>query len=106
MKVIKNNLIPLKGFLAINLFGILFVRDNAEISERTIRHESIHTRQMQELLYIVFYLIYIIEWFVRLFMIGNAYRNISFEKEAYENQYNESYLKERKSFAWAKYLMG
>lgn len=106
MKVIKNNLIPLKGFLAINLFGILFVRDNAEISERTIRHESIHTRQMQELLYIVFYLIYIIEWFVRLFMIGNAYRNISFEKEAYENQDNESYLKERKSFAWAKYLMG
>lgn len=104
MKIIQNNLIPFNGFSAINLFGILFVRGNSKISERTIRHESIHTRQMQEMLYVVFYIIYIIEWLVRLFMKGNAYRNISFEKEAYENQDNENYLDERRWFAWVKYL--
>jgi len=43
------------------------------------------------------------EWFVRLFMKGNAYRNISFEKEAYSNDDNLEYLKQRKIFNFIKY---
>jgi hypothetical protein len=43
MKIIRNNIIPFKGFKAINLFGILFVRGNAELSDEVINHESIHT---------------------------------------------------------------
>lgn len=85
MKIIYNNIIPFKGFIAINLFGVLFVRKDAVISEQTINHEKIHTAQMKEMLYIFFYLWYIIEWLIRLFMKGNAYRNISFEKEAYNH---------------------
>lgn len=54
---------------------------------------------MKELGYILFYIIYVVEWLVRLFMKGNAYRNISFEKEAYSNQYNLAYLGKRKHFA-------
>lgn len=104
MKIIRNNIIPFPGFKAINLFGILFVRNNARINYITINHESIHTKQMKELLYIFFYLWYIIEWFIRLFMKGNAYRNISFEREAYSCQYDDSYLKFRKPFAFLCYL--
>ena len=104
MKIIRNKYIPFQGFKAINLFGILFVRGNARISERTLRHEAIHTAQMKEMLYIFFYLWYVVEWIIRLFMEGNAYRNISFENEAYTNEDNIIYLESRKRFAWIKYL--
>ena len=59
MKIIRNNIIPFKGFKAINLFGILFVRGNAELSDEVINHESIHTAQMKEMLYIPFYIWYV-----------------------------------------------
>ena len=104
MKIIRNKLIPFQGFKAINLFGVLFVRGNARISERTLRHEAIHTAQMKEMLYIFFYLWYVAEWLIRLFMKGNAYRSISFEREAYSNEDDVIYLESRKRFAWIKYL--
>ena len=104
MRIIRNKYIPFQGYKAINLFGILFVRGNARISERTIRHEAIHTAQMKEMLYIFFYLWYIFEWIIRLFLKGNAYKNISFEREAYSNEDDVIYLESRKRFAWIKYL--
>ena len=104
MKIIRNKYIPFKGFRAINLFGILFVRGNARINERTIRHEAIHTAQMKEMLYIFFYLWYVVEWIIRLFMKGNAYRNTSFEREAYANQDDLNYLENRKRFDFVKYI--
>ena len=104
MKIIRNKYIPFKGFRAINLFGILFVRGSARIDDKTLRHESIHTAQMKEMLYIFFYLWYVVEWIIRLFMKGNAYRNISFEREAYSNEKDLSYLDNRKLFAWIKYI--
>lgn len=104
MKIIRNNIIPFPGFKAINLFGVLFVRGNAEISEVTLNHEEIHTKQMKEMLYIFFYLWYVIEWSIRLFMPGNAYRNISFEREAYSNEENLEYLKNRKRYSWFSYI--
>ena len=75
--------------------------------EVTINHETIHIKQQQELLVIPFYIIYILEWFIKLFIYGSpksAYRNLSFEREAYENQYNINYIKSRKLFSWVKYL--
>jgi hypothetical protein len=104
MKIIQNKLIPFEGYSAMMLFGMLFTRDKSKITETTIRHESIHARQMWEMLVIFFYLFYFAEWIVRLFMRGNAYRNISFEREAYGNQNNADYLKQRKYFAWVKYF--
>lgn len=104
MKVIFNNIIPFPGFKAINLFGILFARKGSKINNRTINHESIHTAQMKEMLYIFFYIWYILEWVIRLFMKGNAYRNISFEHEAYDNEYNMNYLNGRNKFSWLKYF--
>ncbi|MCP3893381.1 MAG: hypothetical protein GY706_01930 [Bacteroides sp.] len=104
MKIIRNRVIPFPGYKAINLFGVLFVRGNAKIDEKTITHESIHTKQMREMLYIFFYLWYVIEWIVRLFMKGNAYRNISFEREAYWNESDTGYLERRSIFSWVEYL--
>ena len=105
MKIIYNKFIPFKGFLAINLFGVLFVRGTADdINERVLNHERIHTAQMKELWYVPFYIIYVLEWAVRLFKKGNAYRNISFEREAYENEKNMDYLKYRPKYAmWGKH---
>lgn len=103
MKIVYNNYIPFKGFLCINLFGILFVRDRLrdKLNDVVINHEAIHTAQMKELLYIGFYVWYVIEWLFRLVQYGfskKAYKNISFEKEAFANENNLEYLKERRHY--------
>ena len=103
MKIIRNNIIPFQGFQAINLFGVLFVRGNARIDDITLNHEKIHTAQIKEMLYVFFYVWYAIEWLIRL-PKGNAYRNISFEREAYANDDNLTYLETRRRFAFVKYL--
>ncbi len=102
MKIIINNILPFKGFKCINLFGILFCRK--QLDKIDINHEAIHTKQMQEMLYIPFYIWYIIEFLIKLFT-GNAYRNLSFEREAYNNQYNLNYLNNRKHYSWIKYVI-
>lgn len=103
MKIIKSRIIPLKGFAAMNVLGVIFVRPEAHLSRYLLNHELIHTAQMRELGYLPFYILYVLEWVVRLFMRGNAYRNISFEREAYRHDTNPDYLNERRHFAqWRK----
>ncbi|MEL5896298.1 hypothetical protein AAE250_22750 [Bacteroides sp. GD17] len=56
---------------------------------------------------IVFYLWYGAEWLVRLFILRDskkAYKAVSFEREAYDNEYNPNYLENSQYFAWIKYL--
>lgn len=105
MKVIYNNLIPFKGYIAINLFGILFVREDLKehMDDVAFNHESIHTAQMKELGYLIFYVLYLIEWFLKFFVyfsFSKAYLNISFEREAYHHEYNLKYLNDRKHYCW------
>lgn len=95
MIYIKNKHYPPKGFRAITHWPFVFYKT---LRNDTVRHETIHGMQQKELLIIFFYLIYLIEW------IFKGYRNISFEKEAYENETNHMYREERKLFAWMKYL--
>lgn len=108
MKVIRNRLIPFNGFNAINLFGVLFVREYSKLDGQTINHEHIHTAQMIELLVIPFYIIYFMEWSYRVLLTKDrfskkAYYHISFEQEAFRNQQNKQYLKQRKAYAqWRK----
>lgn len=104
MKIVRNKYIPLKRFEAMNLFGVLFCHPESRITPQLINHERIHTAQMVEMLVVFFYLWYVTEWLIRLFMKGNAYRNISFEREAYRHMYDLDYLKKRKLFAWWKEL--
>ena len=83
-------------------------RDNSSYFEKgkvTINHESIHIKQQQEMLVIPFYIWYGLEYLVKLFVYGNgAYRNLSFEREAYTNENDFEYLKNRKFWSWIKYL--
>lgn len=117
MKIKRNKYIPFGRYKAINLFGVLYVKNNARISDILINHEEIHTAQMKELLYVFFYLLYGIEWLIRFvaysvcwlwkrrdFDIKHAYRNISFEREAYQKEKNLTYLDKRRKYAWIKYI--
>lgn len=107
MKIIRNNIIPFPGYKAINILGILFVRKNAVISDVDINHERIHTEQMKEMIFIFFYLWYVIEWLIKLIKYGNlhtAYKNISFEREAYTQENDLYYLDSRKRYSWMNYL--
>lgn len=125
MKIIRNNIIPFPGYKAINLFGVLFVRGNAKIDEVTINHEAIHSRQFVELMILFaiasvfirwwlplfaplfFYVWYVIEWLINLVRFRDAYiayRRISFEREAYDNDKDKDYLKHREQFAFIKYI--
>jgi len=106
MKVIYNNIIPFRGFTAINLFGFIFARKECEpLSKQTLNHEAIHTEQMKELLYVGFYLWYVIEWLIKLFIYGTeAYRNISFEREANAGEDDETYLENSGYFEWIKFI--
>lgn len=106
MKVIINKILPIgKKYYAINLFGILFAK--GPCSERTMNHERIHSAQMKETFFIFFYLLYVLEWLVRIIQYRDsfiAYQNISFEREAYQNQLDFNYLKHRQLFSFLKYL--
>ena len=105
MKIVKTKRFPFGTYTAINIFGILFTKLD-KVSDTTLNHEKIHTAQMKELLYLGFYLWYIVEYL--LLRVKNsqseAYRKISFEQEAYENEKNLEYLKHRNGFAWLNYI--
>lgn len=124
MIIWKQNVLPIGKFNAIFLFGVLFVKKDVKLLKRLINHEKIHSRQYIEitllslilllplifilwwlplLSLIMFYIIYIIEWLIKL-PFGNSYYKISFEREAYNNEYNLEYLKTRKIFSWIKYI--
>lgn len=107
MKVIYCKWFPPNGFVAIMLLRWLIVREGCRISERLIRHETIHMKQQREMLYLPFFLWYGIEFLFRLCQYrnwSNAYRNISFEREAYTNDKDTNYLNLRVKFAWINYL--
>lgn len=106
MKVVYNKVFPFGGYSTINIFGILFTK-RKKLNEVTINHESIHTKQMQEMLYVFFYLWYGIEYLVVRFFHkkqGKAYHDISFEEEAYAYEKDLDYLKNRKHYNWWKFL--
>ena len=115
-KLIYNKIIPFKGFVAMNLFGLIFVREekrkqiesNPNIKAVLLNHELVHTTQYKELLFVFFLLLYLLNYVINIFVyrfnLKKAYRNICFEREAYSNQCNNDYLKQRCLFSWFKYV--
>lgn len=104
VKIVRTSFLPFHGFSAVNLLGVLFVHPGVYLSNEMMNHERIHSAQQREMLFVFFYLAYVIEWMVRLPMRGNAYRNISFEREAYANQRNLDYLNSRRPYSWRRYM--
>ncbi len=96
-----------KNFNAITLFPFIVLRTEDLKSDTVLmNHEKIHLRQQAELLVIFFYLWYLSEYFYYLLKFKNqmqAYYSIRFEKEAYQNQSNLNYLKNRAFWAFLKY---
>ena len=111
-----SKIIPFDGFYAITIFGTIIRRikyKDTPVSMTTMNHEGIHVCQAEDFLpgffgYIIFYLLYFIEWLIKLiisiFVGNNAYYSISFEQEAYLNQDNFDYQDTRQRFAWTKYI--
>ena len=68
MKVIYNSVIPFPGFAYMNLFGVLFGRNECknQLTRRTYTHESIHSEQYKDLLYIFFLPLYLLEWIIKI----------------------------------------
>lgn len=98
-----------KRVKAMAIFPIILVRDIAvKESEATMNHERIHFRQQIELLILLFYLLYggfYLYYRLRGYTHFNAYMSIPFEKEAYANESDLEYLKHRRIWVWAKYIL-
>lgn len=85
---------------------IILQHKNQKSDPILINHERIHLRQQLELLIIPFYILYGLNYLLNLYRYKNhylAYFNIRFEREAYANERNLSYLKRRKFFSWWPY---
>ena len=127
MKVIFNKILPLPGHFAMTFAKWIFVREENKCLigtrswNRMLNHESIHEQQILDftpyyfpewLKYtigcLLFYPFYVIEWLIKLIptLIKNKNINhsVSFEQEAYANEYDWQYLSKRNKFAWVKYI--
>ncbi|MBA5630639.1 hypothetical protein [Moheibacter lacus] len=97
-----------KNFRGLAIYPFIFLREKAlKENLNIINHERIHLRQQIEMLWIFFFLWYGFEFLIRWIQFKNplvAYFNISFEKEAYANEINLDYLKNRKFWSFTKYL--
>ena len=86
----------------------MFLKYNQDKENQVfVNHEKIHLRQQLELLVLPFYIFYVLEYIIRLIQYKNkdlAYRNISFEREAYTNETDSDYLKNRSFFGFLNYL--
>ena len=105
-KMILIKGIPFKKIQGITLFPFIIVRPKKP-NMILLNHERIHIRQQLELLIIPFYIWYLAEWFYHYAKCRQgwkAYRSISFEREAYDNEEDFEYLKKRKLWSFWKYL--
>ena len=81
------------------LWPFIILKEKLLREDRVLmNHERIHFRQQAELLVVPFFIWYGVEFLFRWIQYKNryqAYRNISFEREAYENEKDLDYLRER-----------
>lgn len=131
MIIVRNTIIPFRGFIAITLWPFIFVRRQTctRFTNDVLRHKRIHGRQQVEMLLVgtvvsdilavsgcgwwslhalpLFLWLYGLEYLLGLFCFGNskaAYRAISFEREACDNEPDALYLDKRRPFASLRYL--
>jgi hypothetical protein len=98
----------LSNYAAMTIWPFIFIKDKSyRFNKILINHEKIHLRQQVELLWGLFFIWYIIEFLLKLSKYKKwnlAYKAISFEREAYQNESNLDYLKDRKFWSFYKYL--
>lgn len=108
MILVVNKYILAKGFKGVSLWPFVVMRSKAYAKDRVfINHERIHLQQQKELLILPFYIWYCLEFCFRFIQFRNyylAYRNISFEREAYTNDKNLNYLRKRRFWNFTRYI--
>ena len=108
MILIVNKRLLSGRFKGISLWPFVILENDVLKKDKYfLNHERIHLRQQLEMLVIFFYVWYAIEFFVRYVDCRNgmlAYRNISFEREAYRRENDLNYLKTRSLWAFRKFL--
>ncbi|TDP58362.1 hypothetical protein [Flavobacterium dankookense] len=105
--IVSRYLIP-KGFRGFTFFPFVFLKYRKDTAnEVLLNHEKIHIQQQLEMLVVPFFIWYLLEYTYRLIQYRNsqdAYRNISFEREAYDNEKDLNYLKLRSFWQFLKKL--
>lgn len=105
--IVTKYLFP-NGFSGMAIFPFIFLKEKKDISNSVmIRHEKIHIKQQLELLIIPFFIWYFLEFLFRCLEykdIHKAYKNISFEREAYANELEADFLNKRHLWNFIKYL--
>ena len=110
LKRVYSNIIPFAGYTACTLCPFVFIREKARQRYTPVvnRHETTHGHQQIETLWILFFIIYGLEFIIKLpicnFDTHRAYRSVGFEQEAYLNQGKVNYNSTRKHYAWVKYV--
>ncbi len=103
--IVKKFLIP-KGYSGLTVFPFIILSNKKDIDNQImLNHEKIHIKQQIELLILPFFVWYFVDFLIQFVKFGNinqAYRNIIFEKEAYQNEHNLNYLKTRKFFGFLR----
>lgn len=107
MVFISKYLVP-KGYTGITLYPFVFLKHKTLKNNIVLlNHEKIHLRQQIEMLVLPFYIWYGFEFVLRFIQLKNwhaAYKNISFEREAYLNEKNLQYLNDRGFWRFLKYI--
>lgn len=108
MRILVSKILFVKNYQGMALWPFIILK-KASLKTDTvfINHEKIHLRQQVELLIIPFYIWYGIEYLIKWVIYKNryqAYCNLSFEREAYQNENNLEYLTQRKRWSFLKHL--
>lgn len=105
--LVTKYLIP-KGYRGLTVFPFVFVKCRLDkINDVFINHERIHLRQQLEMLIVPFFIWYFLEFCLKWIQYKNfdlGYRNISFEREAYANEKQIDYIKNRSFWKFLKYI--
>ena len=108
MFVVVNKWILARQFDGVVLWPFVVVKRSELKDDRVfMNHERVHLKQQQELVILFFFVWYFLEYFIRLIKYRDSYKayiRICFEREAYANETDLEYLKNRKFWAFLKYL--
>ena len=89
-KLITNKILKVSGIV---LWPYIIV-DNKN-NKRLLNHELIHAEQIKDCVVLKFYILYLWYW-----VKFGEYYNIPFETEAYSNDHNFEYIKNRVKIDW------
>ncbi len=97
-----------KSFSAVTIYPFIFLK-NPDLKKDIVllNHENIHLAQQKELLWLPFFVWYLVEYIIKWLYYRQAYlayKNISFEREAYYFEHHVGYLHNRRPFSFIKFI--